>query len=252
MIKISQKKECQINYSKKFSEFFDYSKDRRQIDFIILHHIEAKNIFEAIELLKKYQVSSHFIIDENGEIYNLVDENNIAYHAGVSNWKGFEGLNKNSIGIEFFNANAFTKKFTKKQLKAGVELCLYLMKKYNISSPNIVGHSDIAYDKTTNLHNRKQDPSHLFDWKFFAKNGVGLFPQVNARNLKIFSLGDKNSAILKIKEKLNKIGYRVVNFNDYFDEEMQSLALVFNRKFLGKEIDFWTKKSQAFLEFISK
>jgi len=239
-----------IDYSEKFSEFFDKILDKRKIDFIILHHIEAESLKEAVLLLKKHQVSSHFIIGDEGEIYNLVDENDVAYHAGVSNWQGFEGLNKNSIGIEFFNCDAFGKKFSKKQLRAGVELCLELMKKYKIAAKNVVGHSDIAYDCATNLHNRKQDPSHLFDWKFFAENGVGIFPSVKAENIKIFALGDKDLAILKIKKSLNKIGYRVINFNNEFDQEMQSLALVFNRKFLGSEIDFWTKKSQAFLDVL--
>lgn len=239
-----------IDYSKKFSEFFDKIAEKRKIDFIILHHIEAESLNDAVLLLKKYQVSSHFIIGQEGEIYNLVDENDVAYHAGVSNWQGFEGLNKNSIGIEFFNADAFGKKFSKKQLQAGVELCLELMKKYKIAAKNVVGHSDIAYDGATNLHNRKQDPSHLFDWKFFAENGVGIFPEISGGNSKIFALGDRDLAILKIKKGLSKIGYRVVNFNDEFDGETQSLALVFNRKFLGKEIDFWTEKSQGFLDVL--
>lgn len=239
-----------IDYSQRFSEFFDCVLVKRKIKFIILHHIEAKSLKGAISLLKKHQVSSHFIIDENGKIYNLVDENNIAYHAGVSNWQGEEGLNKSSIGIEFFNRDAFGKKFPKKQLKAGVELCLALMKKYKIAAKNVIGHSDIAYDRATNLPNRKQDPSHLFDWKFFAQNGVGVFPEIVGRNSKVFKIGDKDLAILEIKKSLNKIGYRLVNFNDEFDGEMQALALVFNRKFLGKEIDFWTKKSQAFLDKI--
>jgi N-acetylmuramoyl-L-alanine amidase len=102
------------------------------------------------------------------------------------------------------------------------------------------------------LPNRKQDPSHLFDWKFFAQNGVGVFPEVGGRNSKVFEIGDKDLAILQIKKNLNKIGYRVVNFNGEFDEEMQALALVFNRKFLGKEMDFWTKKSQAFLDDLNQ
>ncbi len=237
-----------IDYSKKFSEFFDKVSQVRKIDFIILHHIEAESLNVAVDLLKKHQVSSHFIIGENGEIFNLVDENDVAYHAGVSNWRGVEGLNKSSIGIEFFNRDAFGKKFAKKQLQAGVELCLFLMKKYKIAAKNVIGHSDIAYDRATNLPNRKQAPSHLFDWKFFAQNGVGVFPEIAGRNSKVFEFGDKDLAILEIKKSLNKIGYRLVNFNGEFDEEMQALALVFNRKFLGKEIDSWTKKSQAFLD----
>jgi N-acetylmuramoyl-L-alanine amidase len=236
-----------IERSKKFSQFFDESSQVRNIGFIILHHIEADSVNHAVEMLKEHQVSSHFLIDENGDIFELVDENNIAYHAGVSNWQGIEGLNKCSIGIEFINSKAFEKNFQEAQMKAGLELCKYLMNKYNIKRENVIGHSDIAYDKTTNLHNRKQDPSHLFDWKFLAENGVGVFPQSTKSHVKIFSFGDKDQKIKSIKAKLAKIGYRVINQNEDFDEEMQSLSIVFNRKFLGKEIDFWCEKSDDVL-----
>lgn len=222
----------QINQSKKFSEFFEKVFSPREIDFLVLHHIEANSVEHAIDQLKEHQVSSHFLIDESGEVFELVDENDIAYHAGVSFWRGCEGLNQNSIGIEFINSAPFSKKFEAAQMQAGVELCQYLISKYGIAAGNIVGHSDIAYDKESGLLDRKQDPSHLFDWKFLAENGVGVFPKFSAG--KKFKLGEKNPEIKKIKENLREFGYRVVNLNDEFDEEIQALTRVFNRRFLGE------------------
>lgn len=228
----------QINRSKKFSEFFEKVFSPRKIDFLVLHHVEANSTEHAIEQFKEHQVSAHFLIDESGEIFELVDENDIAYHAGTSFWRGCDGLNKNSIGIEFINSAPFTKKFEAAQMQAGVELCKYLIAKYGIEARNVVGHSDVAYDKETEFLDRKQDPSHLFDWKFLAKNGVGIFPEFSAG--KEFKLGDKNPEIKKIKENLREFGYRVVNLNDEFDEEMQALTRVFNRRFLGEESDIWS------------
>lgn len=236
-----------IDFSKQFVGLFDQKKCRN-IDFVVLHHIQANSLTHAISQLKEHQVSSHFIINEDGKIYNLVAENNISYHAGVSNWQGIEGINKFSIGIELINKNPQKNKFSKKQLKATLELCLYLKEKYQILTKNFIGHSDIAYNKETGLHNRKQDPSHLFDWAFFAKNNIGIFAKSRIKNDLIFKLKDKNLLILEIKKKLKKIGYRIANLDDCFDLEMQSLAVVFNRKFLGKEdLNFWTKKSEAVL-----
>ena len=234
-----------IDRSKKFLQFFDKENETRKVDFLVLHHIEASSIDHALEQFQQHQVSSHFLIDEDGKIFELVDENDVAWHAGISYWSGVDGLNKNSIGIEFINPSPFTKKFEERQMQAGVELCKYLIKKYNIKPQNIVGHSDIAYVKETGILDRKQDPSHLFDWKFLARRGVGIFPEK-------ISATKKNS-LKKTKEMLQKFGYRVTNLNDDFDHEMQALTRVFNRRFLGKDSDIWDGNSQGVLKkLISK
>lgn len=235
----------QIDKSQKFSQFFDAVNEPRKIDFLVLHHVAANSAQHAIEQFGQHQVSAHFLIDESGKIFELVDENNIAYHAGVSFWKGFEALNKNSIGVEFINSSPFEKKFEKPQMVAGVELCKYLVAKYKLE---VVGHSDIAYSKETNFLDRKQDPSHFFDWQFLAENGVGFFPKVAADQEELFKLGDRSSEIKKIKQNLKTFGYRVLNLSDDFDLEMQALALVFNRRFVGKDLDFWCAQSQQVLK----
>ena len=241
-----------IDKSKKFSQFFDEKKEPRKIDFLVLHHVEANSADHAIEQFLHHQVSSHFLIDESGKIFELVDENDVAYHAGVSFWRGIDGLNKNSIGIEFINSAPFAKKFEAKQMLAGVQLCKYIAAKYRIEPGNIVGHSDIGYERETGFLDRKQDPSHLFDWKFLAENGVGIFPQVTVLEENLFELGNKNSVIKTVKENLQKLGYRVVNMNDEFDQEMQALTRVFNRRFNGKDWDVWCLSSQKILNKLVK
>ena len=233
-----------IDKSKKFTQFFEAKTEPRKIDFLVLHHVEATSADHAIEQFTTHQVSSHFLIDESGKIFELVDENDIAYHAGVSFWKGYEGLNKNSIGVEFINSSPFTKKFETAQMIAGVQLCKYLVAKYNLE---VVGHSDIAYEKETGFLDRKQDPSPLFDWKFLAENGVGVFPQVLVEEENLFELGNKNSVIKSLKENLRKFGYRVTNMNDEFDKEMQAVVRVFNRRFNGKDWDVWCASSHRIL-----
>ena len=51
----------------------------------------------------KSKVSSHFVINQKGKIYRLVQDNQIAWHAGKSCWGMYKNLNKNSIGIELVN-----------------------------------------------------------------------------------------------------------------------------------------------------
>ena len=235
-----------IERSKKFIEspkFFLKENELREIKFLVLHHVEADGVDHAIEQFKDHEVSSHFLIDEAGKIFELVDENDVAYHAGVSFWAGVDGLNKNSIGVEFINSEPFLKKFTKEQMQAGVELCRYLIEKYKIESKNIVGHSDIAYSKETGLLDRKQDPSHLFDWKFLAENNVGIFPENSLES----SPEIKKSSLKTAKEMLKKFGYKVENLNNDFDPEMQALARVFNRRFLNRDSAIWDEHFQRIL-----
>ncbi len=237
-----------INKTKQFTEFFDEFEGWRQIDFMVLHHVQADSVDHAIAQFKEHKVSSHFLIAEDGEIFELVGENDISYHAGVSFWNGVNGLNLFSIGIEFINSAPFDKKFTQDQMNSGVVLCKYLAAKYAIKAQNIVGHSDIAYNRETGLLDRKQDPSHLFDWKFLSDNGVGFFPQIIPTNESLFKFGDRDSEILHTKVDLKKFGYRVVNLNEEFDEEMRALVRVFNRRFLNSQCDFWCADSQRILD----
>ncbi len=248
--RILMSKIMKIDHSHKFNEFFEASTDQRKIDFLVLHHVEADSADHAIEQFKFHQVSAHFLIDELGKIFQLVHENDVAYHAGVSFWNGVDGLNKSSIGIEFVNSQPFAKKFSQPQMNAGLELCRHLIAKYQIKAQNVVGHSDIAYSRETGFLDRKQDPSHLFDWQFLGQNGVGIFPQIAAANSDqtLFKFGDANLAILVIKQNLKKFGYRIINLNHDFDQEMQALAQVFNRRFLGKDDNSWQKLSQNFLD----
>lgn len=253
-----------IENKHKFKEFFDFVELPRKIDFLVLHHVEASSAEHAIEQFIRHKVSSHFLIDESGAIFNLVDENNIAYHAGTSFWKGCDSLNKNSIGIEFINLEPFYKKFETAQMHSGIELCKYLIAKYNIEATNIVGHSDIAYysslqvanqdDLIGNL-NRKQDPSHLFDWKFLSENGVGIYPKISlteADDKVLFELNNKDDKIISIKKNLAKFGYKISNFSNEFDGEMQALVMVFHRRFNQGKFDSdpncWYVSSQMILD----
>ena len=71
----------------------------------MLHYTGMKNEFSAIKRLQdpKFKVSSHYLIKKNGEIINLVPDLYEAWHAGLSSWKNYRSLNKNSIGIEITN-----------------------------------------------------------------------------------------------------------------------------------------------------
>lgn len=240
-----------IDQSQKFQDFFTPS-CRKNIKFLVFHHVQADDANHAISQFYKHQVSSHFLIDEGGNIFSLVEERNIAYHAGVSYWAGVDSLNTSSIGIEFINSDPFNKRFTDYQIDAGIALSRHLVEKYAIKQSNIVGHSDIAYNKETGFLDRKQDPSHLFDWKKFAENGIGVFPDFIRQESYLFSHGDCNQDIAQIKQLLASFGYKIKNFDANFDEEMMYLCRVFNRRFFGLELnDGWNLSLEDLMHHFS-
>lgn len=131
----------------------------RAIDTIVLHssyNLAGQDPYSVSGVIKEYEdygVSAHYLIDRAGTIYRLVEDKNVAYHAGVSQMSdGRKNVNDFSIGIEMINT--LEGQYTEVQYKSANELIAYLKKKYPIKF--IVGHNDIAPD-------RKTDPWN-FDW----------------------------------------------------------------------------------------
>ena len=82
------------------------SQDSR-VQFLIIHFTTV-DLPRSLNTLTQGPVSSHYLVSERqgdvpAKVYQLVDENRRAYHAGVSSWKGATALNASSIGIEIVN-----------------------------------------------------------------------------------------------------------------------------------------------------
>ena len=167
-----------FNYSPNFSP---NKRKSKQIKFLVFHYTGMRKESDAINRLTNIQseVSSHYLIQRNGTINVMVPDLYVAWHAGKSSWKSFKSLNKNSIGIEISNPGHDNKyiNFSKKQIQSILYLSKSLMKKYNIQSSNILGHSDIAPF-------RKKDPGEKFPWKYLAKFGIGKWHSLSNKILK--------------------------------------------------------------------
>ena len=77
--------------------------------YIILHYT-ALDDDKSVMVLTQQAVSAHYLVNNLGdkEIYQLVDENKRAYHAGISSWRNDKNFNDNSIGIEIVNSGYTT------------------------------------------------------------------------------------------------------------------------------------------------
>lgn len=147
------------------------------IDILVLHYTGMRTAEEALERMcdPASKVSAHYCIDETGTITRLVPEDQCAWHAGESWWRGYQNLNSRSIGIELANpGHEFGYvPFPAIQMTALILLASTVTRRHNIEKRNVVGHSDIA-------PSRKQDPGELFDWKRLAAAGIGLWPRSGA------------------------------------------------------------------------
>lgn len=143
------------------------------IDTLIIHYTDMVTAEEALAWLinPASQVSAHYLIDEDGHIYQMVEEVKRAWHAGESFWQGRTDINSCSIGIELANpghSHGHTP-FPEAQIDSLIRLACDIQSRWNIPASRILGHSDVA-------PRRKQDPGHLFPWRLLATENLGLWP----------------------------------------------------------------------------
>ena len=226
-----------LNYSPNFNP---KKRKASQIKFIIFHYTGMTTESASLNRLTNSQseVSSHYLIKNNGEVVMMVPDLYIAWHAGKSYWKNLKSLNKNSIGIEISNPghNLRYKKFSKKQVQSILKISKFLIRKYKIKKKNILGHSDIA-------PNRKKDPGEKFPWKFLSKHKIGFWHNLSTKVLKenrkkkINILGKKN-----FYNNLSKIGYLIKSPKEIKkDKYLNLVSKAFQRRFrqelINGEID---------------
>lgn len=136
----------------------------RKITAVILHATATSGLASPKSWLcdTKSKASAHYLIDRDGTVYQLVQEKDVAWHAGVSEWHGLEHtnpatgvktMNNCSIGIELVDANDGTP-HPEPQLAACAELVAAACKKYDVSPADVVRHLDVA-------PGRKTDPAGL-------------------------------------------------------------------------------------------
>ena len=176
------------------------------VDMLVLHYTGMRSAKDALDRLRDpaAEVSAHYVVDEDGAVFRLVDETRRAWHAGASYWRGHTTLNDRSIGIEIVNPGHEWgyRDFPVLQMAAVCDLCLGVLARHPIPPRNVLAHSDIA-------PGRKEDPGEKFGWEDLARNGVGLWP------LRVPDHGTGGAvreavALRPLRAALARIGYQVV------------------------------------------
>ena len=222
-----------INYSQNFSTS---ARNKKKIKYIVYHYTGMRSENKAIKRLTDLNsnVSCHYFIKRNGKIILIVPELYEAWHAGKSNWKKDISLNKKSLGIEISNkGHEFGyENFSKNQTNSLIKLSKYLIKKYKIKASNILGHSDIAFE-------RKKDPGEKFPWSYLANKKIGIWHKTKEQRLKKFrNKKISNIEIITFIKYLSKIGYLTKNLkNDKKIKLIKSFQRRFRQKLINGKID---------------
>lgn len=169
-------------------------------DALVLHYTGMPRCADAIDRLcdARAEVSAHYVVDEQGRIWQLVPESRRAWHAGRSRWGEDVDLNSRSIGVEICNAghDGGLPPYSRRQIARVVALVADICARRSVRPSRVLAHSDIAPD-------RKDDPGERFPWGALARAGLTL--DVRAAPLADRVLTDADSRALRAA--LRRIGY---------------------------------------------
>ena len=168
--------------------------------YVVIHYTAATTAISAINwfLNPIAQATAHLVIAPDGAVTQFAPFNVVTWHAGKSQWKGLNGLNQFSIGIEIVNGGRLQEKgnkwtcpvdrceipaddvvmavhknetaiaawheYTSKQLEVSVQIAAVLVQHYGLK--DVIGHDDISPI-------RKSDPGPAFPMGSFRSKAMG-------------------------------------------------------------------------------
>lgn len=227
-----------------------------RVRVVVIHYTTGnfKGSYDALVEPSNRPVSSHYLIPEplddsytgkDLKVYQLVQEEGRAWHAGTSYWAGKTSLNDMSIGIELVNQaycrNSIEYSTPEKQNSEPARLCFYpdfaepqieiliklldgILKRHTSVKPtDIVGHSDIAPQ-------RKIDPGPRFPWQRLHRLGYGAWYDDDT----VFDYWEQFRkglpSILTLQTALHEYGYDI-ELSGENDEQSQNVVRAFQLHF---------------------
>lgn len=197
------------------------------VNLLLFHYTGMKSASEAIARLcnPNSKVSAHYLIDEGGNIFSLVEENKRAWHAGVASWNDDVDINNISVGVEIANPGhefGYTR-YPEQQMVAVETLSIDVIKRHSIRAARVLAHSDVS-------PSRKCDPGELFDWERLAAAGIGIWPKMLPVSVD-FEIG----SIRQCQKQLKMIGYSL-KVTGVLDECTRDTILAFQRHWLPNRL----------------
>lgn len=191
-------------------------------DSVVLHYTGMTSGKAAIARLcdPAFEVSCHYVVEENGCILQLVPEARRAWHAGRSRWAGETDMNSRSIGIEIVNAghDGGLPPYPARQIHAVTALLKDILRRTGISPARVLAHSDIA-------PGRKTDPGERFPWQTLHESGAALWtkPAPISKGA-ILREGDSGEAVAALQHDLASLGFGLDVTGNYCERTRDCVA----------------------------
>lgn len=239
--------------------YYPSANQNHRVRFVILHYT-AGNWQQSLQVLTQPShrpVSSHYLIPESQDtsypagdalkVYQLVPEQQRAWHAGHSKWQDRQNLNDQSIGIELVNQAhcegisapqttppepelCITPDFDPAQMLLLADLLQGILKRYpDITPDRVLAHSDVAPEQ-------KQDPGPRFPWQWLASRGIGAWYE--AAQLTFYWQQPLLDAerISQWQQALKSYGYGIA-VSGTLDPQSRLHLLAFQRHFVPEQMD---------------
>lgn len=209
-------------------------KDDKKPSILVMHYTGMSSAEKACDWLCRVEskVSCHYLVDEQGGITQMVDENLRAWHAGEGTWRGADDVNSLSIGIEIQNSGhgAAYEDFPKAQMDVVIALSSDIIARHGIHPERVLAHSDIAPA-------RKADPGEKFDWALLHRAGVGHWVEpVKVSGGQLLQLDDVGDKVAALQGMFSFYGYGLEATGTY-DRETQLVVTAFQRHFRPTRVD---------------
>jgi N-acetylmuramoyl-L-alanine amidase len=213
---------------------FGPRRDGLKPDMIVLHYtgMETGASAEAWLCDPVSEVSSHYLVHEDGSVVQMVRESDRAWHAGRGSWRGRPDVNSCSVGIEVANpGHAYGyPDFPDAQIEAVIALCRDIAARHSIRPERVLAHSDTA-------PGRKIDPGEKFPWARLHAAGVGHYVEpAPVGGGRFLSVGERGEPIEQLQSMLALYGYGV-EINGTFDAMTEAVVAAFQRHFRSKRVD---------------
>ncbi|ENF6039576.1 N-acetylmuramoyl-L-alanine amidase [Citrobacter amalonaticus] len=204
---------------------------------VLVIHYTADDFDSSLATLTDKNVSSHYLIPSvpplhrgKPRIWQLVSEQDLAWHAGISFWRGATRINDTSIGIELENrgwqksaGDKYFAPFEPAQIQALIPLAKDIIARYDIKPQNVVAHADIAPQ-------RKDDPGPLFPWRALAAQGIGAWPDAQRVNFYLAGRAPHTPVeMASLLDLLSRYGYEVKP--EMTAREQQRVVMAFQMHF---------------------
>jgi N-acetylmuramoyl-L-alanine amidase len=196
------------------SQFFN---DRQTNIDVLMFHCSALSAQKMVDILNQAELSCHYIVDTDGSVTKLVEENKRAWHAGLGSWRKIqEDMNSHSIGIELSSPSLGQNPYPQQQIESLITLSKEIINRWHIKPQNIIGHSDSA-------PTRKPDPGKAFPWQFLARHNIGLWYDISQAT---------QAPTDNLKTLLSGIGYDTSTPENYTASQY-----AFARRFLPEKVN---------------